>query len=173
MKDLTRADSPSPGCRGCEDSLQDYLDGSLSRDAALSVFLHVRECPACEAQLVRWQRLVQGLGQMPALEPPVDFDARILASVPYASYLEMAPLRRPRVPVYLQESFLPAFVRARVVRLGGMALGLGCVAAVGRGFWPPETLFVAAGGLLPEVLVRCQDLARSLALRVRRSEGGS
>jgi anti-sigma factor RsiW len=172
-KDNSQAEGLPLNCAGCAENLQEYVDGDLSRDVALRVFLHVRECSACQAELTRWQHLVQALGQLPSLEPPADFDRRILAAVPYASYREMAPLRSARVPVYLQESFLPAFVRAKAVRLGGVVIALGCAAAVVAGDWPSGALLAAAGGLLPEALVRLQDLGRSLALGLRRSEGGS
>jgi anti-sigma factor RsiW len=160
-------------CDGCADSLQEYVDGSLPRDVSLRVFLHARECAACEAKLAQWQSLVQALGQLPRVAPPADFDQRILAAVPYASYRDLAPLRQDRVPACLQESFLPAMLRATGVRLGGFALAAGCGLAVGFGHFPPVAALGVGLGLLPEVLVRLQDLGRRLALGMRRSEGGS
>jgi anti-sigma factor RsiW len=173
VNDQTHDESSPLDCVGCADLLQDYVDGSLARDLALRVFLHVRECGDCERSLTQWQSLVQALGQLPRIAPPADFDRRILASVPYASYRDLAPLRQDRVPVYLQESYLPAAVRAKVVRLGGLALAAGCGLAVGAGQLPPVAMFGVGVGVLPEVLVRLQDLARRVALGMRRSEGGS
>jgi anti-sigma factor RsiW len=160
-------------CSGCAEYLQEYVDGDMPRDLSLRVFLHVRECPACETKLAQWQALVQALTQLPRQTPPADFDQRILAAVPYASYRDMAPLRRDRVPVYLQENFLPAFVRAGAVRLGGLALAAGCGLAVGFGQLPPAAMLGVGLGLLPEVLVRLQDLGRRVALGARHLESGS
>lgn len=173
MKDHSHDANPSLDCAGCADLLQEYVDGSLSRDISLRVFLHVRECGSCARSLAQWQGLVQALGQLPRVAPPADFDQRILASVPYASYRDLAPLRQDRVPVYLQESYLPAAVRAAGVRLGGLALAVGCGLAVGAGQLPPVAMLGVGVGVLPEVLVRLQDLARRVALGLRRSEGGS
>lgn len=173
VNDQTEGDSRVLTCGDCAAMLQDYVDESLSRDEALRVFLHVRGCVACAAGLARWQALVQTLGQLSRQTPPADFDQRILASIPLAGYREMAPLRQPRVPVYLQESFLPSFVRAGAVRLAGIAVAAGSVGAVTLGHWPAATLLAAAAGVLPEALVRVQGLVRHLSLRVRRAEGGS
>ncbi len=173
MKEHTHEDSQPMDCRGCAEHVQSYVDGDLSRDLALRVFLHVRECPGCEAKLAQWQGMVQALGQLPRHEPPADFDREILAAVPYASYRDLAPLRRDRVPVYLQESFLPAYVRAGAVRLAGLTLAVACGLAVGYGQLPPLALIGTGLGVLPEALVRLQYLARSMVLGVRRAEGGS
>lgn len=173
MNDRSHDDAQPLNCRGCMQHLQAYIDGDLPRDLALRVFLHVRECPACEAKLAQWQDLVQALAQLPRQAPPADFDRRILAAVPYASYRDMAPLRRDRVPIYLEESFLPALVRAGAVRWGGLAFAAGCGAAVGFGQLPPLVMLGVGLGLLPEMLVRLQDLARRVALGAHHSEGGS
>jgi anti-sigma factor RsiW len=173
VKDHTYDESSPLDCVGCADLLQDYVDGSLPREVSLRVFLHVRECAACEAGLAHWQSLVQTLGQLPRMAPPADFDQRILAAVPYAAYRELAPLRQDRVPVYLQESFLPAAVRTGAVRLGGLALAAGCGLAVAAGQLPPVAMVGVGLGVLPETLVRLQDLGRRVALGLRRSEGGS
>jgi anti-sigma factor RsiW len=173
VKDHSHEENLPLDCCGCAEHLQDYVDGDLSRDLSLRVFLHVRECPACETKLAQWQELVRALTQLPQQAPPVDFDQRILAAVPYAAYRDLAPLRRDRVPVYLQESFLPAFVRAAAVRLGGLVLAAGCGVAVGFGQLPPVAMLGVGLGLLPEALVRLQDLGRLVTHGLRRSEGGS
>ncbi len=170
--DRSREQDLPMNCIGCAELLQEYVDGDLPRDLALRAFLHVRECPACERTLAQWQEMFAALGQLPRHEPPGDFDRRILAMVPYASYRDMAPLRRDRVPVYLQEEFLPAFVRAGATRLGGLAVAAGLGAAVGFDQLPATALLGAGLGLLPEVLVRLQGLGRFVALGLRRFEGG-
>jgi anti-sigma factor RsiW len=173
VKDHSHQDYPPLDCPACAEQLQAYVDGDLPRDLSLRVFLHVRACPGCAGKLAQWQELVHVLTQFPRLEPPEDFDRRILAAVPYAAYREMAPLRRVRVPAYLEESFLPAFVRAAGVRLGGLVVAAGCGAAVGLHQLPPAALLGVGLGLAPEALVRLQDLGRRVTLGLRRSEGRS
>lgn len=98
MKAETQPPTP-PDCRQTRDRMQDYLDQTLPKRESLAVFLHVRECGECSAQSATLQSLYEQLNGLPPLEAPADFDARVLAAVPYAAYRAMAPLRSPRVPV--------------------------------------------------------------------------
>ncbi len=147
-------------CHDCRDGLQEYLDGTLDKKQSLRFFLHLRDCSACRDEHTLLQGLFEMLDSLPSHEVPADFDGAILASVPYASYREMEPLRRERVPVYLEEHFLPQFVRSRVTRLSGLGVTAAAMAAV---VWLDGTAWmsVAAGvGLLPELLVRLQGMGR-------------
>ena len=173
MNDTPRADQGSLTCHACAAMAQAYVDGDLPRQDSLRVFLHVRQCPACAEALASWQQLVEGLGQLTRHEPPADFDARILAAVPYAAYREMAPLRARRVPAYLQPTFLPAWIRAGAVRFTGAALALSCGVAALAGAVPAEAAAAGALGVVPEALVLLQEAGRRLALRPRRSPGGA
>jgi hypothetical protein len=112
------------------------------------------------------------LGSLPAAEVPADFDARVLASVPYEAYRAMEPLRRERVPVYLEEEFLPAPVRAVGTRAGGIALAALAAVGLGASWLPDWTAAIAVVGVLPELLVRVQRLARRASLAGQRSESG-
>ena len=96
-----------PDCRRTRDKMQDYLDQTLPKRESLAVFLHVRECGECHEQLAALQTLYERLATMPPVEAPADFDARVLAAVPYEAYRAMAPLRSPRVPVLLEHDSLP------------------------------------------------------------------
>ncbi len=69
MNDHSHDGDQPLNCRGCTQHLQEYIDGDMPRDLALRVFLHVRECPACEAKLAQWQDLVQTLAQLAAPGP--------------------------------------------------------------------------------------------------------
>lgn len=162
----------SEECRECRVQLQAYLDGDLSRERSLAVFLHVRGCAECRSELDELKRLVIGLSNLPSLEVPAGFDEAVLKAVPYDHYREMAPLRSPRVPVYLEEAFLPAAVRAPVVRASGLVVA--GVAALGllAGWLPVSGGVAVAVGLLPEVLVRLQRLARRTRLALKRTESG-
>lgn len=147
-------------CADCREGLQEYLDGTLDKQLSLRYFLHLRDCQACSAHHVQWQGLFEMLDSLPELEAPVDFDTAVLASVPYAAYRAMEPLRRERVPVYLTESFLPGFLRSRVTRYSGVALsavGAAISLALPGVWWLPVA---AVAGLVPELLVLLQGLGR-------------
>ena len=159
-KDLAPGQAGPLACADCLAGLQEYLDGTLEKQLSLRLFLHLRDCESCRAQQEVMQGLFEMLDSLPSLEVPADFDDAILASVPYAAYREMEPLRRERVPVYLAEQFLPRFVRARVTRfvgLGVAAAALGSYAALAGPQWLPA---VAGVGVVPELLVRLQGLGR-------------
>lgn len=159
-KDLNQAQNKPLACVDCQAGLQDYLDGTLEKKLSLRFFLHLRDCESCRAEQEAMQGLFELLDNLPRLEAPADFDEAILASVPYAAYREMEPLRRERVPVYLTEHFLPGFVRSRATRVAGVGMA---VAAIGAYFalagpqWLPA---VAGVGVVPELLVRLQGIGR-------------
>jgi anti-sigma factor RsiW len=147
-------------CDACREGLQEYLDGTLVKPESLRFFLHLRDCSACQEEHDRLEGMFQMLEALPDHEVPADFDEAILASVPYAAYQAMEPLRRERVPVFLEEAFLPRFVRSRVTRWAGF--GVSAVSAglalTGDGAAVLPVLMVA--GLVPEILVRLQGLGR-------------
>jgi len=161
-----KEDDPGQGkaeplaCSECIEGLQEYLDGTLGKQTSLRFFMHLRDCEACEAQHVALKSLFEMLDNLPSEPVPADFDDAILASVPYAAYRQMEPLRRERVPVYLTEHFLPQFVRSRVTRLVGLGFTVAVVGAntvLAGPSWLPA---LAVLGIVPEVLVRLQGLGR-------------
>lgn len=147
-------------CPDCRLELQDYLDGTLEKKRSLAVFLHLRECASCRLEHEALSLVFSRLDALPALEAPADFDASILASVPYASYRAMEPLRRERVPVFLEDRFLPAWVRSRMTRLAGLVAAAGAVGGLLAAPGQPWLAGVAVAGVLPELLVRLQGLGR-------------
>lgn len=151
-------------CGKCRDQLQEYLDGTLDKKAGLSVFLHMRDCAPCQAEHDRLVELFQLLDGLPDHEPPADFDEKILASIPYEGYKAMEGIRRERVPVYLEEEFLPAFVRSALTR--GVGVGLAIAAAAVQGLLEGPAILggVVALGVVPELLVRLQGIGRRIAL---------
>jgi anti-sigma factor RsiW len=159
-------------CRDCVPLLQDYLDGTLTKPGSLEVFLHLRDCAGCQAELEEMKEVQVMLDSLPVLEPPADFDARVLSSVPYAVYREMAPLRQERVPVFLEEEFLPAPLRdARTRVAGGLLAAVGAAGLV-AGWLPDPVVIAVTAGIVPEAVVRLQALARRMALRSQRSQTG-
>ena len=130
----------------------------------MQVFLHLRACVDCTAELDRNKRLVALLETLPQRQPPAGFDARVLASVPYDAYRAMADLRRPRVPVFLCEEALPGWIRARGVRWTGAAMAVVALAGHGTGLLPAEAMTVVLAGFLPEIVLRLQGFGRRLAL---------
>lgn len=158
-------------CRDCLEGLQDYLDGTLEKTRSVQFFLHLRDCPGCKAEHDSLQAMFALLDSLPDHEVPAGFDEKILASVPYAAYRAMEPIRRERVPVFLEESFLPAFLRSPVVRAAGALLAVTGVGAQLVLDGPTALAVISLLGLLPEFLVRLQGVGRRAALAVRRSEG--
>jgi len=164
------SEGQSLSCTDCESGLQEYLDGTLEKKQSLRFFLHLRDCDPCEKSHVELKSLFEMLDTLPTHEMPSDFDDAILASVPYAAYLAMEPLRRERVPVYLEEHFLPAAVRSRITRWAG--LGLSAVAMSAMMVWDGPAWSPAAAilGAVPELLVRIQGLGRRV-IALGRAEG--
>lgn len=162
MKAETQPPTP-PDCRQTRDRMQDYLDQTLPKRESLAVFMHVRECGECSAQLATLQSLYARLDALPPLEAPADFDARVLSAVPYAAYRAMAPLRSPRVPVLLEHESLPAWVRSRSVRSVGLFAAAAVLAAAATGHAGGAAAWTVAGiGCSPELSVRLQSLSRRI-----------
>ncbi len=154
-------DSGGPlACADCQDGLQEYLDGTLEKKQSLKFFLHLRDCSVCQEEHTRLQGMFEMLDALPSQEVPADFDDAILASVPYAAYREMEPLRRERVPVYLEEHFLPQIVRSRVTRLSGLGITVAAIAAAVVLDGPVWLSVAASAGVVPELLVRLQGIGR-------------
>lgn len=164
MSDQQRRGASRVFCAECRQRLPAYLDGDLAKTDSMQIFLHLRACAECAAELARQERLVTLLESLPRREPPAGFDARILASVPYEAYRAMAELRRPRVPVFLCEEALPGWIRSRAVRWSGAALAAVALAGHGAGLLPAGAIAAALAGLLPEVILRFQGLGRRLVL---------
>lgn len=158
-------------CDDCRLGLQEYLDGTLEKPESLRFFLHLRECSDCKVEHDRMEGLFGMLEALPDHEVPADFDTAVLASVPYAAYQAMEPLRRERVPVYLEEAFLPRFVRARLTRLVGFGISAVAAALVLRGDGAAYLPAIMVAGLVPETLVRLQGLGRRALATTRRAEG--
>jgi len=158
------------GCSDYQVSFQEYLDGTLSKQESLELFLHVRECNDCHTQLEDVKSVFQLLDDLPVQTAPEDFDNKILASVPYQAYKDMEPLRRERVPVYLAEESLPAIVRSPIIRGIGFAVALVCGSGLIANRLPDWTVAVAIMGLLPEAIVRLQSLGRWFTLAAQKSE---
>ncbi|HOX26589.1 MAG TPA: zf-HC2 domain-containing protein [Candidatus Krumholzibacteria bacterium] len=173
MNDQHSGKFPHLDCAECERRLQDYLDGGLAKPESMQIFLHVRECARCAAELKRLEDLVALLEALPAHEPPRDFDARVLAAVPYASYRAMARLRRARVPVFLEADRLPAWIRSPAVRYGGLAAAAVAAAAAVTDLAPAGVLAIAAVGLVPEAATLLQGLGRRVALAVGQPRNGA
>lgn len=151
-------------CGACRNSLQEYLDGTLEKTISLQLFLHLRDCDDCQTEHDQMQSMFQLLDNLPELEVPAGFDEKILASVNYEGYRAMEDIRRERVPVFLEEAFLPAALRSKVTRFGGFgvsALALVAQFTLGGSSYLP---LVVAAGLVPELLVRLQGIGRRLVL---------
>ncbi len=169
---MLRNDDAKPWtCGTCRENMQEHVDGTLSGPDATRLLLHVRGCEPCRQELEDVKAMFGMLGALPAIEPPADFDERILASVPYEAYREMAPLRTPRMPVILEEESLPALVRSGTTRIAGLVTAVATAAMLATGRLPEAAVAITGLGLLPEALVRLQQLGRrAYAGAVRHSE---
>lgn len=170
MKDRNKAEGQPLGCPECREGLQDYLDGTLEKQRSLLFFLHLRECRECRREQEQLQHLYDLLQSLPDHPVPEGFDEPILAAVPYEAYRAMEPLRRERVPVFLEEEFLPAWVRSALTRWTGVAVaaaGLAAVRLLGAPDWAAP---VGMLGLVPWALVLLQGLGRRATLAQRRTE---
>lgn len=156
-------------CGRCRDGLQGYLDGTLDKSASLEIFMHLRDCPGCRAEHERLERLFLLLADLPDHEVPAGFDEKILAAVDYGQYSNMAAIRQERVPVFLEEEFLPAFVRSPLTRIAGGVLSLAALWMQFNLQGPSYLPLLVAVGLVPELLVRGQGLGRRVLL-TRQSE---
>lgn len=165
---LDQSGTPTP-CGEWQARFQDYVDGTLPREVSLELFLHVRDCGACRLELDELRGLIGRLESLPPIPPPPGFDERILATIPYEAYRQMEPIRRDRVPVFLEENFLPAFVRSPVTRAGGGALAVLVAGALAAGWVPDVAALLLPLSLAPELLVRVQRLARKRRLAGERS----
>ena len=161
--------APHMTCAECQHRLQEYLDGGMSKPESMRVFLHLRDCNGCAEEMARLEQLVSLLEVLPEREPPADFDAKVLAAVPYDSYKAMAGLRQARVPVFLEKESLPAWVRSRSVRLSGASLAAIALAGQFTGILPSWSL-MGLVGLAPEVTVALQGLGRRLVVAVKGTE---
>jgi anti-sigma factor RsiW len=158
-------------CDQCREGLQEYLDGTLPKPESLRFFLHLRECGGCRREHDRLEGLFGMLESLPEHEAPADFDDAVLASVPYAAYRAMEPLRRERVPVYLEEAFLPRFVRAPATRLTGLAVAVTAAVLARQTDGSALLPVLMTAGVLPELVVRLQSLGRRALGTTRRAEG--
>lgn len=81
-------------CKGIDQRLDDYLDGSVSAGDVVAIEGHAGACPACRALLAREMRIRRALRELPAPEPTEAlFDrafSRVVAQTP--------PRRSWRIP---------------------------------------------------------------------------
>lgn len=79
----------TPNCAAIESELSSWLDGELAADAAARVEAHVRQCPACAAEVAALQRVGHVLRRWDADEsrsaPSYGFRNRVLARLGLAA----------------------------------------------------------------------------------------
>lgn len=68
-------------CENLQSRLSAYLDGELSGRDMLAVRSHVHECPECAQVLEIERTMKEALASLPAVEPPADFEARLMNAV--------------------------------------------------------------------------------------------
>lgn len=85
--------------------VQDYVDGTMSRRDSVHFYLYAQRHPELEAELELYRAISGELDAMPRIEPKDEFDAPILASIPYERY-RSAPRGAERV-LLLGDTELP------------------------------------------------------------------
>lgn len=66
-------------CREIEDMLSAYIDGELAAAEALAVTKHLSMCNICRQELVELQEVINSIRNLPELDPPADFHAKLCA----------------------------------------------------------------------------------------------
>ena len=68
-------------CEVLQSRLSAYLDGELSGRDMLAIRSHIHQCPEC-ATILEIERITkEALAGVPAIEPPADFEERLVAHV--------------------------------------------------------------------------------------------
>ncbi len=159
-------------CGSCRESLQEYLDGTLEKKTSLQLFLHLRHCAECQTEHDSLEGVFQLLDNMPEHTVPSGFDDKILASINIEGYRAMESIRRERVPVYLEEAFLPVLVRSPISRISGIGVSILSMVGLVAFDLPNLSSFLPAlviAGMVPELLVRIQGIGRRV-LQAQHSE---
>lgn len=77
-------------CEMLQSRLSAYLDGELAGRDMMAIRTHVHQCPEC-AQILEIERMTkEALAGIPSVEPPADFEERLIATV------MAAPVRKSR-----------------------------------------------------------------------------
>ncbi len=85
--------------RSWQDSLQDYVDGTLDEKKALRLHLDAQRIEALQRDLDEMRELFSALDRTPRAEPGADFDQAVLEGLPYEFYAS-APRRPQRVLIF-------------------------------------------------------------------------
>jgi anti-sigma factor RsiW len=112
-----------------EPHVQDYVEGTLDAKQALRLHLRAQADPVIAEELARTRAFFAALDAMPREEPPVDFDARVLASVPF-EYYRSAPQRPATVLVLGDLAPAAWWVALRRAGRGAMATAAAYVLAL-------------------------------------------
>lgn len=98
-------------CEMLQSRLSAYLDGELSGRDMLAIRSHIHQCPEC-AQVLEIERMTkEALSGIPTIEPPADFEERLIAKV-------MAQPTRSSRTWQLGAAFVMTSVAACAVTLG-------------------------------------------------------
>jgi anti-sigma-K factor RskA len=98
---------------------------ALSSDEEEHVALHVAECERCRRQLREAEGLAASLAYAaPAVEPPPDLRARVLAAVEPVVEAEPVPVAAPSPPVRRRAAWWPRFAAVAVPALAAVVIGM-------------------------------------------------
>ncbi len=100
-------------CERIRELFTDYLNGDLSAPLRILVDKHREECPICDRELRKLEKLRQTLHSFPKVSPPPDFAPRVVRE-----FLT----RRERKPAFLRDFLLGGLEVRRALVYGAVAL---------------------------------------------------
>mgnify|MGYP002780819552 CR=1 FL=1 len=152
----------APSCAAARDQFADWLSNELSPADRTALDAHLAHCPACQRELAAFQRVWQGLGQVPTPEPGPQVQTRF-----YAMLDEMVEAEKTRQLSgwkgffeKLNRAATPAWASRLAYSL--LLLGLG----VGAGYWIQErkTPDVAYQRQIDALSAQVEDMRQTMML---------
>lgn len=152
----------APSCAAARDQFADWLSDELSPADRTALDAHLAHCPACQRELAAFQRVWQGLGQVPTPEPGPQVQTRF-----YAMLDDMVAAEKTRQQSgwkgffeKLNRAATPAWASRLAYSL--LLLGLG----VGAGYWIQErkTPDVAYQRQIDALSAQVEDMRQTMML---------
>ncbi|MDZ7393069.1 MAG: zf-HC2 domain-containing protein [candidate division KSB1 bacterium] len=114
-------------CKQVQCRLSAFMDGQLDAGLAREVAEHLEACGECAAELMRLQRVWALLGDLPPVQAPPFFAARVMARIvsrPRGAVRRLAELflARPLVPIAVSAGILAGVLMGS--RLGSLVSSL-------------------------------------------------
>jgi hypothetical protein len=98
-------------CRDCRNLLIEYIEQSLPQSEYIAVSKHLKECRACQTELILLRKIDKVLSKEEFVSAPEGFTERLIASLPARELVvpRISAWQRLRVPVYAVAGALSGF----------------------------------------------------------------